>query len=737
MIDPSPVTRILGRDDACAAVVARLEGGPQLVTVSGPGGIGKSAVAREVARRTASRYGGGVLTCELADARDLEGAQRCVTRAGDGAPMLVVLDDADGVLEPVAALVRGCSGRGAAVSFLVTSREPLGIEQEHEVRLEPLSLDAAVAMFEARADGGAWTRDELERLMEQLDRLPLAIELAARRSRLFPPADLLSRGSEHLRLLRSDRRDVAARHATLEASFAWSLARLSADEDRAFAAIALFAGPVTVEAFEVAVGPLLVGDPVDVVQALLRKSLVACVEAPGSARLTTLHTLHALARERLVALAKTADIDGARARHAAFYVACAEAAAARAYGPGAERALDALAADLPNVLLAFAWTKTREPRLAARAIVALADLVLARNVLDLRSDLFEEARRAGDASGDAALRVATRLVEAKVLLEIGRADAAEARLLEGLDLAETGGMADVADLKRSLGWTRLALGRPDEAIHVLDDALRAHREARHMRGEADALAARGLARCLKGLLDEGHRDLESSYALHTLSGDALRREKLFEMGKLVGLDLSEGGGAAGTAEERAARLRAAAEAHHAGGRFWREAIARLELSVLESTPDERHRQAVLARRIAEAAGVSASIASAIAGAREVGDAGASSSSQARPWVIGPSARWVHPATGEPIDLARHGALRRVLDELVTRRLTEPGSASSALALLEAGWPGERIRHESGMLRVYTVIRRIRALGFGEALVTRDDGYLLDPKMPIERGNERA
>ena len=106
---------------------------------------------------------------------------------------------------------------------------------------------------------------------------------------------------------------------------------------------------------------------------------------------------------------------------------------------------------------------------------------------------------------------------------------------------------------------------------------------------------------------------------------------------------------------------------------------------------------------------------------------------APPWTIGPEARWVRPPGAEPLDLARHGSLRRVLDALVTRRLEEPGVAWSASALLEAGWPGEKVRHESGMLRVYSVIRRLRALGLGAALVTRDDGYLLDPAVPVLRG----
>jgi hypothetical protein len=102
------------------------------------------------------------------------------------------------------------------------------------------------------------------------------------------------------------------------------------------------------------------------------------------------------------------------------------------------------------------------------------------------------------------------------------------------------------------------------------------------------------------------------------------------------------------------------------------------------------------------------------------------------WVVGPGARWVRPPGGAPLDLARRGSLRRVLDALVTRRLEEPGVAWSSIALLEAGWPGDRVLHEPGMMRVYSVIRRLRALGWGDALVTRDDGYLIDPEVEVVR-----
>ena len=103
------------------------------------------------------------------------------------------------------------------------------------------------------------------------------------------------------------------------------------------------------------------------------------------------------------------------------------------------------------------------------------------------------------------------------------------------------------------------------------------------------------------------------------------------------------------------------------------------------------------------------------------------------WVVGPEARWVRAPGGSTLDLARRGSLRRVLDALVTRRIESPGVAWSPDALLAAAWPGDRVGHEPGMMRVYSAVRRLRTLGLGAALLTRDDGYLIDPRVTVVRG----
>ena len=136
-------------------------------------------------------------------------------------------------------------------------------------------------------------------------------------------------------------------------------------------------------------------------------------------------------------------------------------------------------------------------------------------------------------------------------------------------------------MRRSLAWARIALGQADGALAPLEEALVEHRAEGNVRGEADALAARGLLQRLRGNIEAAHRDLENAYALHVMSGDAIRREKVREMAQMLGLVLAPED-EEGTASERIARLTASADAHHASGRTWREAIARLQLAQLES-----------------------------------------------------------------------------------------------------------------------------------------------------------
>ncbi|WP_394823909.1 ATP-binding protein [Pendulispora albinea] len=759
---------MFGREAECDTVVACLARGERLVTLAGPGGIGKSRLAEEIALRTRDTWSSGVVVVGLSAAREVPRAiaraaglkwQRAaradkdaahlapiaalVDALGEGDARLLVLDDADAVLEQVAMFARLCLERAPNVRLLTTTREPLGIAHERVFPLGPLALEAALQMFEARAAGAS--DDDARPLVERLDGIPLAIELAASRVRVMSPRELLVRLEERFRILKTDRRDLHERHLTLAGTLEWSWELSGPDERRAFACLGAFTGPLTLEAFEAIVGPEIESDPIDMASALLRKSLVTRLDVRGPARLSMLETLRAFARSKL---ASQGTRDAIERRHALFYLDRAEQMAARTYGAGAVHALDELEADLPNLLAIFDRELARTPRLAARIGVALADLALFRNAIDLRSTSFSLTRRAADEAGDPLLRTRARLLEARVALELGHPEAAEGALGEALSLAGQGPLR--AEVLRSLGWARLALGRIDEAEKSLEEAFAHHHAASDGRGEADALAAQGIARALRGEIERAHDFLSAAHALHVRAGDSIRRRKVEEMADLVGLVLD---GEAQSVARSMADLRASAEAHRAGGRLWRAALDWVRVAELASAGgahDDAHLALQTARRHADEASVPAFLCDVVLRAARLSTgrddapneaafarAGAAGDkptirAPATVWRIGPDARWMATPDGTRTDLMRHGPVRRLLHALAELHAAERDRALSAVELLEAGWPGERVRHEAGMLRVYTAIRRLRKLGLEPILVTRDDGYLLDPNASVVR-----
>jgi len=104
-------------------------------------------------------------------------------------------------------------------------------------------------------------------------------------------------------------------------------------------------------------------------------------------------------------------------------------------------------------------------------------------------------------------------------------------------------------------------------------------------------------------------------------------------------------------------------------------------------------------------------------------------------LVGIEARWFQPPGGGPVNLDRRGAARRVLLRLVEQRVRAPGVGLSVDEIVRAGWPTERMQHESGLARAYVTIQRLRALGLKSVIVTRDDGYLLDPRINLEQAND--
>ena len=386
---------MVGRETALADVTAAVGQGP--LTLVGPGGVGKTTLARHVAAGVGAAFRDGVVVAELATVTTGPEVVAAVV-AAVGAPgaggsdpreraatvlrgrrLLLVLDNAEHVIDAVADLVVTLAAACPTVAVLTTSREPLGVPGERVRPVPPLGEDAAVALFAERAGAAApafavsdANRAAVLEACRRLDRLPLALELAAARMRVLSPAELVADLPVNLRFLRSPRRSADHRHRTLHAVVDWSYRLLDDRERDLLARLSVFAGSFTLGAARAVAGD---AEPdLDAVLAdLVDKSLVvAAVDhaRPGPTRYALLETVRAYARERLEERGDTAAL---RRRHAeealAFLVGTGPPA-----GPDAVRRLAAIEAEWDELRAAVAWASAHEPALAASLVARLVDV---------------------------------------------------------------------------------------------------------------------------------------------------------------------------------------------------------------------------------------------------------------------------------------------------------------------------------------------------------------------------
>ncbi|MGZ4373150.1 MAG: ATP-binding protein, partial [Gaiellaceae bacterium] len=278
---PVAVTQFIGRDQELADVVTLLSGGEtRLLTLTGPGGTGKTRLALQAAAEVADSFSDGVWWVPLAPLRDpnlvLESAAQVLgSRNGlvdhiADRQLLCLFDNFEQVVEAgagLADLLTSCPN----LKFVVTSRERLRVRGEQTYPVPPLAEDDAEAFFVARAravDPSFTESEAVTELCVRLDQLPLALELAAARTALLSPKQLLERLSQRLDLLKGDR-DTDPRQRTLRATIEWSYDLLSAEEQELFGRLAVFAGGCSYEAAEQVAG----AEP-DPLQSLLDKSLL-------------------------------------------------------------------------------------------------------------------------------------------------------------------------------------------------------------------------------------------------------------------------------------------------------------------------------------------------------------------------------------------------------------------------------------------------------------------------------
>jgi predicted ATPase/class 3 adenylate cyclase len=493
---PVPQSELIGRGAELARLRQELGAGTRLLTLLGPGGMGKTRLATHLAglELESCAWTGGVWLCELAEARTVEALCHAVGQAigasltreaeaggpveqlghalDDCGELLLILDNLEQATSPAAALLERWLALAPRARFLVTSREALGLAGERVLDLEPLPLpepgeqrleviarSEAVRLFVQRAresrGGFELTADEAPRVVDivrQLDGNALAIELAAARTGVMGVGQLRDRLPRRFELLRGGRRDVSARQATLRGAIDWSWQLLSPAEKSALSQCSVFRGGFT-PAAAAAVLVLPPGSPgvEEVLQALRAKSLLRVLEGPGCGepeRLGLYESIRQYAAERLLELQGEAAVV---ARHAAWYLAMARAFAARGHARAGAEALRQLSLERENLLtvcdgcLARASTEPQGLAQALEILEALEPEVLVRGPARPLLARLERVLALASALQVAPSRVASAwAVRGRVLLEAGQPEAARKDLEQACEAlrGEGGGAAE-------------------------------------------------------------------------------------------------------------------------------------------------------------------------------------------------------------------------------------------------------------------------------------------------------
>jgi predicted ATPase/transcriptional regulator with XRE-family HTH domain len=560
---PVPLSSFLGRAREMAEVQRRLAG-TRLLTLTGPGGAGKTRLALQVGMEVANTFADGVAFVPLTAISDPELVASTIAQAlgirdlGGGSMLhrltaylqpksfLLVLDNFEQVL-PAAPLVSGILGVAPRVKVLVTSREPLRVQGEHAYEVPPLALPAprqrlpveavsqygAVALFIDRASEinaeFRLTEHNAAAVVEvcrRLDGLPLAIELAAAWIRVLPPHELMDRLEHRLALLTDGARDLPARQQTLRATIDWSHALLNSAEQALFRRVSIFVGGCTLDAAQaVAASDDLGVDVLVGVKSLVSKSLVRQREdAGGQARLGMLETIREYGLEQLQA---SGELALARRRHASFYLSLTEAAEPKLLNWEQVHWVRRLEVEYDNLRAVMAWSRdgSIDDELGLRLAGALAWFWVL-------SGVAWEARGWVDAmltvpSAASPTHTRARALHAGARVAIVQGDPAAAR----------------AFARESVG-----------IFHVLGDQT----------GAGRALSAQGAAECIDGEYQAARQSLERSIALAQEVGD--RPGLAFALGQLGNVMEHDGDFAAARTfrEEAAALARAVGDRHSLG-----------------------------------------------------------------------------------------------------------------------------------------------------------------------------
>jgi non-specific serine/threonine protein kinase len=415
------LTSFVGRERELAEVATLLSRN-RLVTLTGAGGSGKTRLAVRAARQALAEYQDGVWLVELAPLSDPALVASAITaavgiRAQAGsllealkrslrdAHLLIVLDNCEHVIDACAEIVHELLRTCERVRILATTRQPLGLASEMAWPVAGLELPsadtalsatelggcAAIRLFTERASAAragfcldSATAEGVARICRRLDGIPLAIELAAARTRALNPTDIVQRLDDRFKLLSGGTRDAVARHQTLRATVDWSHELLTVSERVVFRRLAVFAGGWTLADAEAVCADGALGADVvfEVLSELVAKSLVVAEpQLAGSTRYGMLETLRAYAAEQLRAVAERESLGR---RHFDHFLELAETAHERRQSTGIDAELETISAHQDNIRAALGFARRVDPDGMLRLAAASEQLWLAGNITEGR-----------------------------------------------------------------------------------------------------------------------------------------------------------------------------------------------------------------------------------------------------------------------------------------------------------------------------------------------------------------
>jgi predicted ATPase/class 3 adenylate cyclase len=596
---PRPRTRFFGRGRELEDIRRLLSGDAPVVTLTGPGGVGKTRLAVEAARELSGEFNDGAFFVSLAATRAAdvpaalaqtldvteqagESPLDALQRRLESSQVLLVLDNFESALDAapqVATLLHTCP----QLKVLATSRERLHLGAEHEYRLDPLAAGDASDLFAARASAARPDldvdahREDVAAICKQLDRLPLALELAAARARVLPLRTILDRLGQRLSFLTGGARDLPERQRTLAATIDWSFALLDEDEQAAFLSLAVFAGGASLEAIESVVAP----DALELVTSLVDKSLILSRPVDdGTPRFTMLATIREFALARLAEDGREMET---RQRHAHYFRDLAERSEHEIQGRKQARLMQQLTLEHGNFRAALAFGEGETllrlagalwrfwfvrghlsegrtwlgralefdapPETRARALHGASVLAAVSGDLDeatRRAQEFVDVRRELGVDHETARALSTL---ANVYSDLGELDRAADLYGEAVEYAERAGARPaLAGIMTNLGYLSLLRGEPEAASATSREAAQIFEELGFTEEQAGAWLNVASAELSLGRLDEardalthsldryvplGHSD-GVSYCLDIAATIAARKGDIRRAAQLVG-----------------------------------------------------------------------------------------------------------------------------------------------------------------------------------------------------------